>query len=136
MATCNFPTCQRHPEKNGYCVHHQIYAPGAKSKKSGDSGEKKKPFRRIARRSKKLASKERQYVKLVREMLAESPYCELSTPDCTGIAQGLHHMKGRGIHLMNRKYLKRACNGCNGYVERHPQYAMDRGLSVSRHKKN
>lgn len=69
-------------------------------------------------------------------MLAESPWCELRTPECTKAADGLHHMKGRGIHLLNRKFLKRACNACNGYVERHPQYAMDHGLSVSRHKKD
>lgn len=68
-------------------------------------------------------------------MLAQSQVCELNTPDCTRIAEGLHHMKGRGVHLLNRKYLKRACNACNGYVERHPQYALDNGLSVSRHKK-
>lgn len=68
-------------------------------------------------------------------MLEESNLCELATPDCTGMAEGLHHMKGRGVHLLNRKYLKRACNACNGYVERHPQYALDHGLSVSRHTK-
>lgn len=136
MANCKFPGCPRHPEKNGYCVGHRIYAPGAAPKKpAGPGPDQKKKFPRIARRAKKHAASDREYVKLVREMLAENPYCELVTPECTGIAQGLHHMKGRGVHLLTRKFLKRACNACNGYVERHPAYALEKGLSVSRHTK-
>ena len=133
MATCAFPTCHGHAEKNGYCVRHKIYA--TKTTDTGSKSEKKKPTR-IRRRAKKHSEKDRAYVQIVREMLAQNPYCELGTPDCTGIAQGLHHMKGRGVHLLNRKFLKRACNGCNGYVERHPAYALERGLSVSRHQKD
>lgn len=129
MATCAFPTCQRHAEKNGYCVRHSIYA-----QKSAPDQKKKQPTR-IRRRSKKLAAKERDYAKIVREMMAESRQCELRTPDCIGTAQGLHHMKGRGVHLLNKKFLKRACNPCNSYVERHPAYALEHGLSVSRIKK-
>ena len=129
MANCSFPTCQSHAEENGYCVRHYIYA--AKAKK----GEKKKPRQRIPRKSKKLAKKGREYIKIVREMLAGNMYCELKTPDCTGVAEGLHHMKGRGIHLLNKKYLKRACNACNGYVERHPNFALENGHSVSRIQK-
>lgn len=86
----------------------------------------------LAQKSKKLTAKEKEYKKIVAEMLAQDNRCELTTPDCTGTAEGLHHQKGRGIHLTNRKYLKRACNSCNGYVDRHPQYAIDNGLSVSR----
>jgi hypothetical protein len=44
-------------------------------------------------------------------------------------------MKRRGVNLLNRKYLKRSCNACNGYVEKHPLYAIENGLSVSVHKK-
>jgi hypothetical protein len=68
-------------------------------------------------------------------MLSENQACELLTPVCTRIAEGLHHMKRRGVNLLNRKYLKRSCNPCNGYVEKHPLYAIENGLSVSVHKK-
>lgn len=128
MATCKFPTCQRHAEKNGYCVRHKIYAATTTT-----ADPKKKPQKRIRRRSVKLASKEREYVKIIRQMLAESPYCELQTSDCTGVAEGGHHMKGRGVNLLVRKWIKRACNACNRYVETHPHYALANGLSVSRH---
>lgn len=38
MANCNFPNCNRHAEKNGYCVGHRIFAPktGATSDKKDD----------------------------------------------------------------------------------------------------
>jgi len=124
--TCKFPGCKRHPEKNGFCVGHRIYA-DAKI-----SSEKPK---QIAPRSEKLKEFQKEYVKIVKELLKENNVCELRTPDCTGIAQGLHHMKGRGANLLNRKYLKRSCNRCNLYVELHPQYALDHGLSISKHKK-
>lgn len=49
MPTCAFPLCQRHAEKNGYCIGHRIYASdqaGGKSKTSKadtGQGEKKNP---------------------------------------------------------------------------------------------
>lgn len=49
MSTCAFPLCQRHAEKNGYCIGHRIYAADQAGGKSNTSkadsgkGEKKKP---------------------------------------------------------------------------------------------
>lgn len=138
MSTCSFPLCKRHAEKNGYCIGHRIYAASESKKPASPSPEKplkKKIRQRVRKKSKKLATREREYKKIVAEMIHESNLCELTTPVCTGVAEGLHHMKGRGIHLLTRKFLKRACNACNGYVERHPAYALENGLSVSRHTK-
>lgn len=67
-------------------------------------------------------------------MLAENPKCEILTAQCTGTAQGLHHKKGRGVHLLNKKFLIRACNACHRVLEDDPQFAIDNGFSVSRHK--
>lgn len=75
----------------------------------------------------------KEYKKIVKEMLSENSRCELKTPVCTGIAQGLHHQKKRGMNLLNKKFLKRSCNPCNLYVEEHPDYAMEHGLSISKH---
>lgn len=36
MANCAFPNCNRHAEKNGYCIGHRIFA-----KASGGSTAKK-----------------------------------------------------------------------------------------------
>lgn len=88
-----------------------------------------------AEKSSKMKVDLKEYKQIVTEMLAIDIKCELHTPECTGTAQGLHHMKKRGSNLLNRKYLKRACNACNGYVERHPQYAIEKGLSVSKFTK-
>lgn len=77
---------------------------------------------------------EKEYKKIVKEMLLENDRCELNTPVCTGAAQGLHHQKRRGSNYLNRKYLLRSCNACNGYVERNPKYAVEHGLSLSVHK--
>lgn len=96
--------------------------------------EEKKKAKPIAKRSVKLSAKDREYKKIVKEMLEEDNRCELKTPNCIHIATGLHHKKRRGINLLNRKYLLRSCDPCNGFVEQHPQYALDNGLSVSVHK--
>lgn len=94
----------------------------------------KKLPKRIPMKSAKMKIDDPQYKRLVKEMLAESNVCELKTPVCTKIAQGLHHTKRRGALLLVKKYLKRSCNACNGWVERFPVEALKQGLSVSVHK--
>lgn len=147
MATCSFSGCSMPAGPNGFCFRHRIYA-GAKGKPPGKAAspaqpskpakpvEKKAPRQKpVKKKSKKLARDERQYRKIVARKLAEDPTCEIRSPDCTGAAEGLHHTKGRGKLLLDEKYLKRACNACNGYVERHPLWAIENGHSVSRHIK-
>lgn len=133
--TCKFPTCQRHAEKNGYCVGHSIYAPGATSHVSKPVEKKSNPRPPIKNKSTKLGKAEREYKKIVVRKLAENPLCEMTTPACTRIAEGLHHMKGRGANLLDEKYLLRSCNACNLYVELHPLWAIEKGLSISKHIK-
>jgi len=126
MSECLFPGCVRNGEKNGYCIGHAQY-----SEYAGELQEKTT----INKKSEKLAKQEREYKKIVKQMLDENNLCEMLTPICTKIAEGLHHMKRRGINLLNRKYLKRSCNACNGYVEKHPRWAIENKLLVSVHKK-
>ena len=139
MSQCTFPNCRfSASDKSGYCPRH-LFMKGAGSSpdknqdKKSDTKPVKKKQSRIPRKTKKLASKERQYAKMVREMAAESTECEIRVPGvCTGVMEGVHHSKGRGKFLLVRKYLKRACNPCHRYIETHPQYAMEHGFSVSR----
>lgn len=94
----------------------------------------KKTFKSIPKKSTKNKVDIRAYNKIKKEMLSENDRCELNTPDCIHQATGLHHMKRRGSNLLNKKYLLRSCDPCNSYVEKHPQYALDNGLSISVHK--
>lgn len=126
MSECSFPLCTRHAQANGVCISHAQYAGMTEAKKEKEPLNKK---------SEKQAKQDRAYNKIVKEMLAADDRCEMKTPECTGKAQGLHHMKRRGINLLTRKYLKRSCNPCNGYVEKHPLFAIETGLSISVHKK-
>jgi len=143
MSTCNFSGCQMPAGPNGFCFGHRIYA-GAKGKPSHKPStvshkppEKKNvtPRPPVRNKSKKLAKAERLYKKIVSSKLTENPNCEMNTPDCTGLAEGLHHKKGRGANLLDEKFLLRSCNACNRYVEKFPLWAIEKGLSISKHIK-
>lgn len=102
--------------------------------KNGTVSRPVKEVKPLAKRSEKMKVEMKDYKKIVVEMLTESNRCELSTPVCVQIANGLHHKKRRGANLLNKKYLMRACNPCNTYVEQFPLYAIEKELSVSVHK--
>lgn len=126
--SCKFPTCERHPEKNGYCIGHRIYA-----------GEQqvKEPKKQIARQSEKRKEDHKAYLKIVKEMMKVSDRCDIKEVGCTGKATGLHHKKKRSpATLLDKTLLIRACNNCNLWVENNPQEAIDKGYSVSKHIKN
>lgn len=123
---CEFPLCTRHPQSNGYCISHRIY--------SNTPVEKKQP-KPIAQKSEKRKVEDKEYKKMVKEMLDEDDRCEMKTPVCTGKAQGLHHTQKRSPNnLLNRKKCKRSCNACNLWVELNPLDAIDLKLSVSKFK--
>lgn len=126
MNNCQFPLCKRMAETNGYCFLHRQY--------SGYSGEVKEKTV-ISKKSEKQEKLDREYKKIVKEMLGVDDRCELKTPVCIGRATGLHHMKRRGVNLLNRKYLKRSCDPCNGWVEKNPIKAIELGLSKKVHVK-
>lgn len=136
MPECAFPYCKRNAEKNGYCVGHRIYA--VMAIKSSHIETPAKAKRQVARKkpvnkkTKKLAKAERAYRKIVLEMLAADPYCQIRSPVCMGAADGLHHMRGRGKRLNDRDNLKPACNACNSYVESHRAWAEENGHCKSR----
>lgn len=57
------------------------------------------------------------------------------TPDCTGGDASLltiHHMKGRGTHLLDTSTWVPLCPACHRYVELHPDEARDLCLTDSR----
>jgi hypothetical protein len=96
--------------------------------------EEKKQVR-ISIMSVKRMAQQRLYRKIVKEMLAEDPCCEIKAPGCTGIAQGLQHkVKRSAKNLLNRKNLLRSCNSCNTWIENHPLEAIAMGVSASKFK--
>lgn len=122
---CTFPNCSRHAEKNGYCIGHQAFA-SFKQVNVPKKAEKKSDVRK---------EEEKLYKKIVRQMFAVSNLCELKIAGvCTKIAEGLHHQKKRGANYLNKKFLKRSCNACNNWCEKHPKEAMKVGASVSKFK--
>jgi hypothetical protein len=141
---CAFPLCKSYATDSGLCVSHgKIYKPEDLKgvvKRDTPASEPKKAVKKLVRKpikkkSAKRSSQEKDYKKILLEMKAESDLCELKVPGvCTGKMEGLHHQKKRGANYLNRKYLRRACNACNGWCESHPLEAIEMGLSISKHK--
>lgn len=127
MNNCTFPLCKQNEYKNGLCInHHRIYG----------SVDVKKAAAPIEDKSAKRKEQQKEYVKLVKEMLKEDNRCEIKAEGCTGIAQGLHHVQKRSAkNLLDRNNLKRACNHCNTWIEQHPLEAIEMGVSKSKHIK-
>jgi hypothetical protein len=82
----------------------------------------------IARRSKKLAKKEREYSEIRKLFLDENPKCSV----CQGVATEIHHKKGRGKYLLIVKYFLAVCWRCHKEIEENPIWAKENNYSVSR----
>ena len=62
------------------------------------------------------------------------PWCQMSTPVCTGLAQGLHEIVGRaqGGSEVDDRNLLLAANSCNTWAEDNPARAREMGLKCPR----
>ena len=127
MPDCNFPTCTRHPESNGYCVFHQMYSnsvsvrmPKAISKESDKEKELKK--------NRKVRYK---------EFLKKNPLCKAKfSKQCKKIADSIHHLKGRTPAIVDdERYWLACCSVCNNEIEARHADAEKAGLKIPRHKK-
>lgn len=94
-----------------------------------------KPVKKISIMSVKRMAQQRLYRKIVKEMLAEDPRCEIRAIGCTGIAEGLQHkVKRSSKNLLDKKNLLRSCNSCNTWIENNPLEAIAMGVSESKFK--
>lgn len=92
---------------------------------------------RIKRVSSKTAPKYREYAKRAKEARLLRPYCEMRTPVCTNLTQGIHHPAGRvGDKLLDDPLWMAACNACNDWVEANHEQAVAMGLKISKHEPN
>lgn len=114
--------------KGKYCYNNQENALGfcdyCIKEGYGKAPEKKKEV------VKKLDQKQN------KELRAKVGKCQINSPVCTGKADGVHHQQKReGKNLTDLTKKKVSCNPCNDYVEKHPQWAIKNGHSISKHKK-
>lgn len=124
--TCKFPLCKRKIEKDGYCFLHKIYS----GSKTAQEKTVNKPIAKVAAK-RKVTNKE--YKKIVNDMLGCNNKCEIKSPVCTGIANGLNHKQKRSpSNLIDIKNLERSCNACNSFVENNVDWAIENGHQISR----
>lgn len=91
----------------------------------------------IAKASKKRAKDNRVDQKQNKAILNKNKQCQMKLIGCTGKAEGVHHMKGRtGQLLTDEKFKIPACNSCNRRAETHPKEALEKEVSISKHKKS
>ena len=95
--------------------------------------EKKKPRKKIKPFSDKRTKLNREYAKKTAP-LWKGLDCEARTPDCIGVAQGMHHLEGKETaeKLLNTKKMIRCCNPCNSWIEANDAKAREMGLKRSR----
>jgi hypothetical protein len=98
--------------------------------------EKKEVKKPINKQSEKRKVEQKKYRKIVTEMMAVSDRCEIKQEGCTGKATGLHHKQKRTPkNFLQKTNLLRSCDNCNTWVENNPEEAMEKGFSISKHKK-
>lgn len=125
--SCQFPLCKRHAEKNGFCIHHRIYASEKMTEK------KPVPVKKVSAKRKVV---DKEYKKIVKDLLGKNKRCEVKSPVCTGIAQGLNHKQKRSPkNITKLDNLERACNACNLYIEQNPVWAKEHNHFISKYKK-
>ena len=92
---------------------------------------KKKPIEKVSEKRKEL---NKEYAKVSKPMW-EGKTCEISSPECSGMAQGWNHAAGKenAEKLLDMKNGQAACNKCNQYCEDHHAWAVKNGF---RNKRN
>lgn len=124
---CNFPLCKSRAYRDGYCIGHAKHFAGPKKKKLPIG---------INKVSEKRKVEQKEYVQIVKEMIAVDPLCSIKEEGCQGLATGLHHQKKRSpATFLDRRFLIRSCDNCNSYCEIFPLEAIIKGYSISKFKK-
>jgi hypothetical protein len=90
----------------------------------------------IAKESAKRKVLNNEYSK-VSKPLWKGKDCKVKSPECSGKAEGMHHLEGKENKekLLNTKKMIPACNRCNTYIETHHTWAVSQGLKLKRNTK-
>lgn len=101
--------------------------------KEPDPKKGKKP---IPKKSEKRKTEDKEYRKLVKELIGKDGRCQVNSPKCTGKAQGLNHKQKRSPkNLLKKDNVTPCCNACNLYIELNGEWAKKNGHFVSRFEK-
>jgi|GEM_PF-1460718 len=123
---CLFPGCNRHPQKNSYCIGHRIYASGTEVKMPKEPNKVSDKMKDIKKALKSLYP----------AFLKSRPVCKIKSPVRTHKADVVHHDSGRDADtILDQSTWVECCAPCNGYVEEHDAWARERGFKKSRHQK-
>lgn len=110
-----------------YLQYRRDLKTGVKSK------PEKEPTKPIAKVADKRKEVNKEYHKIVKEMLKENPWCEIKETGCEKISTGLHHQKKRTPDtILDKRFLIRSCNNCNLWCELHPLEAIEKEYSISK----
>lgn len=92
----------------------------------------KMKIKSIKKKSEKTKLTDKEYKKIVSQYFAQSNKCEIHSPVCSKIMEGLHHLKKRGEFLMDKRFLKRSCNACNSFLEANTDWGIENGFILSK----
>ena len=86
--------------------------------------------------SKKLEQQQREYSKLRKTWLTNTPMCQAKIYNCTLKSTDVHHKKGRGKHLLDITTWLSVCRNCHNWITENGKEAIELGLSSSRLENN
>ena len=90
---------------------------------------------------KKVSDKRKGRLVIYKELRAvfmkSHPICEAALAGCTKTATDVHHMMGRENELLNMTcYWLAVCRSCHDKLTIDSKMAIEKGLSLSKHKKS
>ncbi len=102
----------------------------------GRSVDNKKEMKPIAKVSEKRKPINREYAKVSRPVWKGKP-CQIRSPVCTKHAEGFNHAAGKETKekLLDIANGQASCNACNGYCEKHHDWAVRNGFRTKRNTK-
>jgi hypothetical protein len=89
----------------------------------------------VQRRNKKRKAQEDEYSYRRRVWFSDplNRICEVG--GCWRDASQIHHKKGRiGELLLDERYWMSVCHKCHDYIEKHPEWAKEKGYSLNRYQ--
>lgn len=100
------------------------------------NGSPKPKPKGIAKVSEKRKVLNKEYSKVSKPLWKDKD-CKVRSVECTGKAEGCHHMEGKenASKLLNTKKMIPCCNRCNLWIETNHEKAVALGLKLKRNTK-
>ena len=122
--TCQHPGCSYNVWGKGFCKFHQSQRTDKK-----DKPPKPKVVYRIPKMSKRLASDNAKYLRMLPAWKEGKTCCY---PGCERPAEHCHHSKGRGVYLLEVSTWRPMCAEHHDIAENNANEAKRLNISVSR----